>query len=242
MDYNGGNMRVLEVPMTVGDLMQEARRRAFRSLVLFLGIAAYAVALIYAGVHNYALLSRGVPPELIIFALLGLFGLEISAVALPLAVHFWTAPGLHRIAALAFYAVDALLLFGNSILDFHLNANLDLPAWMDLYLRYIAPATPLVVGAMWAALFILDPANRLRDVEMEMAAAARLALAARIAEAARAAEVNEIVEAAARQMAMELAARAVGRPVRLPPAPRPALNGAGPAPEPDGQEAGPKRP
>jgi hypothetical protein len=41
---------------------------------------------------------------------------------------------------------------------------------------------------------------------------------------------------------MELAARAVGRPVRLPPAPRPALNGAGPAPEPDGQEAGPKRP
>jgi hypothetical protein len=112
--------------MTVGDLMQEARRRAFRSLVLFLGIAAYAVALIYAGVHNYALLSRGVPPELIIFALLGLFGLEISAVALPLAVHFWTAPGLHRIAALAFYAVDALLLFGNSILDFHLNAGLDL--------------------------------------------------------------------------------------------------------------------
>jgi hypothetical protein len=228
--------------MTVGDLMQEARRRAFRSLVLFLGIAAYAVALIYAGVHNYALLTRGVAPELIIFALLGLFGLEISAIALPLAVHFWTAPGLHRIAALAFYAVDALLLFGNSILDFHLNAGLALPAWMDLYLRYIAPATPLVVGAMWATLFILDPANRLRDVEMEMAAAARLALAARIAEAARAAEVNEIVEAAARQMAMELAARAVGRPVRLPPAPRPALNGAGPAPEPDGQEAGPKRP
>jgi hypothetical protein len=94
--------------MTVGDLMQEARRRAFRSLVLFLGIAAYAVALIYAGVHNYALLTRGVPPELIIFALLGLFGLEISAIALPLAVHFWTAPGLHRIAALAFYAVDAV--------------------------------------------------------------------------------------------------------------------------------------
>jgi hypothetical protein len=56
----GDNMRVLEVPMTVGDLMQEARRRAFRSLVLFLGIAAYAVALIYAGVHNYALLTRGV--------------------------------------------------------------------------------------------------------------------------------------------------------------------------------------
>jgi hypothetical protein len=91
MAYNGANPHILEVPMTVGDLMQEARRRAFRSLVLFLGIAAYAVALIYAGVHNYALLTRGVPPELIIFALLGLFGLEISAIALPLAVHFWTA-------------------------------------------------------------------------------------------------------------------------------------------------------
>jgi hypothetical protein len=37
MAYNGANPHILEVPMTVGDLMQEARRRAFRSLVLFLG-------------------------------------------------------------------------------------------------------------------------------------------------------------------------------------------------------------
>jgi hypothetical protein len=104
---------------------------------------------------------------------------------------------------------------------------------MRLYLDFIAPVTPLAVGLMWSLLFILDPSNRLRDMEMELAAAARMALATRIAEAAKAADVNEIVESAAREMARDLVARAVGRPVL--PAPGPSVNGA--VPEPDGEDA-----
>jgi hypothetical protein len=94
---------------------------------------------------------------------LGLFTLELSAVGLPLAIHFWTAPGVHRIAALAFYFVDLALLAGNAVLDFRLNAGEALTQPMRLYLDFIAPATPLVVGLMWSVLFILDPANRIRD-------------------------------------------------------------------------------
>jgi hypothetical protein len=225
--------------MTVGDLMSESRRRAFKALAIFVGLAVYAGMLVYAGVHNYSLFVRGLREDLVIFALLGLFTLELSAVGLPLAVHFWTAPGVHRIAALAFYFVDLALLAGNAVLDFRLNAGLALTEPLRLYLDFIAPATPLVVGLMWSVLFILDPNNRIRDLEMELAAAARSALATRIAEAAKAADVNQIVEEAARAMARDLVARAVGRP--LPPPIRPSVNGV--EPEPDDEEAlAPKRP
>jgi hypothetical protein len=224
---------------TVGDLMGESRRRAFRALAIFVGVAVYAGMLVYAGVHNYSLFVRGLREDLVVFALLGLFTLELSAAGLPLAIHFWTAPGVHRIAALAFYFVDLLLLAGNAVLDFRLNANLALTEPMRLYLDFVAPATPLLVGLMWSVLFILDPANRLRDLEMELAAAARSALATRIAEAARAADVNVIVEEAARAMARDLVARAVGRPVL--PAPGRSVDGA--VPESDGEGAArvPKR-
>jgi hypothetical protein len=215
---------------TVGDLMSEAKRRAFKALAIFVGIAVYAGMLLYAGVHNYSLFTRGLREDLVIFALLGLFTLELSAVGLPLAIHFWTAPGVHRIAALAFYLADLTLLGGNAVLDFHLNAGLPLTPWMRLYLDFVAPATPLLVGLMWSILFILDPANRIRDMEMELAAAARMALANRIAEAAKAADVNQIVEGAAQAMARDLVARAVGRPLP-PPMAKPSANGA--APEPD---------
>jgi hypothetical protein len=211
---------------TVGDLMGEAKRRAFKALAIFVGIAVYAGMLLYAGVHNYSLFTRGLREDLVIFALLGLFTLELSAIGLPLAIHFWTAPGVHRVAALVFYFVDLLLLAGNAILDFRLNADLALTEPLRLYLDFIAPATPLVVGLMWSVLFILDPANRLRDMEMELASAARSALATRIAEAAKAADVNAIVEEAARAMARDLVARAVGRPLP-PPAVTHSVNGAG---------------
>jgi hypothetical protein len=217
---------------TVGDLMGEARRRAFGALAIFVGLAVYAGMLVYAGVHNYSLFVRGLREDLVIFALLGLFTLELSAIGLPLAIHFWTAPGVHRVAALTFYFVDLLLLAGNAVLDFRLNAGLELTEPMRLYLDFIAPATPLVVGLMWSVLFILDPANRIRDMEIELAAAARSALAARIAEAAKAADVNAIVEEAAREMARDLVARAVGRPLPSPVA-VPSVNGAVPDPERD---------
>lgn len=212
--------------------MGEARRRAFRALAIFVGLAVYAGMLVYAGVHNYSLFVRGLREDLVIFAFLGLFTLELSAIGLPLAIHFWTAPGVHRVAALTFYFVDLLLLVGNAVLDFRLNAGLELTEPMRLYLDFIAPATPLVVGLMWSVLFILDPANRLRDMEMELASAARSALATRIAEAAKAADVNEIVEEAARAMARDLVARAVGRPGSLSLV-RPSANGAVPDPERD---------
>jgi len=225
---------------TVGDLMSEAKRRAFKALAIFVGIAVYAGMLLYAGVHNYSLFVRGLREDLVIFALLGLFTLELSAVGLPLAIHFWTAPGVHRIAALAFYLADLTLLGGNAVLDFHLNAGLPLTPWMRLYLDFVAPATPLLVGLMWSILFILDPANRIRDMEMELAAAARMALANRIAEAAKAADVNQIVEGAAQAMARDLVARAVGRP--LPPPIKPSANGAVPEPERDMEDDEDTRP
>jgi hypothetical protein len=232
---------------TVGDIMSEAKRRAFRALAIFVGIVVYSGMLVYAGVHNYSLFVRGLREDLVVFAMLGLFTLEFSAVGFPLAVHFWTAPGLHRIAALVFYLIDLALLAGNAVLDFQLNAGLPLTQPMRVYLDFIAPATPLVVGLMWSTLFVLDPANRVRDLELELASAARSALAARIAEAAKAADVNQIVEEAARAMARDLVARAVGRPGSLSLV-RPSANGAVPDPERDvdveGDEGGrsfPKR-
>lgn len=100
---------------TISTTMKDSRHRALRLLAIALSLLVYLAGLAYAGVRSYTLFAATIDPALLPLAVLGIVALEISAVALPLAIHFWAQPGAQRMAALGFYFADLLLIASNAM-------------------------------------------------------------------------------------------------------------------------------
>lgn len=202
---------------SVGDVMSDSRGAALRALAIFAGVLVYCGALLYSGVHNWRLMLQGVAPDMVIWAALGVISLEISALALPVALHFWTHSAMQRIAAFAFYGVDLAAICANVILDYAIVANSagDLPGWLSAYLFYGVPATPILAGLGWSLLLLLDPSQRERAMVETLKSATREALARRIAAQARQANISAAVDQAAAQLAAGIVGQTLGVSVEI---------------------------
>ena len=194
----------------IGNIMTKGRDAAVKSIAIGAGIVVYLGMLAYSGVHNYSVMTRGIQGDMVIWALLGVVALEVSAAALPLALHYWCYADLHRIAAFAFYAVDITLIVGNVILDNAITAGETLPAWIKIYQFYGAPIVPIIAGLGWSVLFLLDPSQKERATSETLKAATREALSVRIAEAAKGADISEAVDKAAGEMARSIIMETLG--------------------------------
>lgn len=184
---------------TVGDIMQNAQNAATKKMVIFSGIGVYLAGIVYAEVHGFSILSKGVAPDFLFWAYLGMIALGVSAVALPLALHSWTFDAMHRNAALIFYVLDLALLGTNSFVDFGVNTGQALPEWADMYKTYIMPATPVIAAMGWSILFLLDPAQRMNQLKQTLRAAVQQALSQQIVQAAKSPLIAaEVARAAAR--------------------------------------------
>lgn len=183
---------------SVGDIMQEAKLATMKRLVMLAGIVVYIAGVVYAEVHGFSLLSGGVQSDFLVWAYLGMVALGVSALALPLALHVWTFDATQRIAAFAFYFVDIALLAVNSFVDFETNTGQTLASWAQVYADYVLPATPVLCAVGWGLLFLLDPSQRLLQIQQTLKAAMQEALAAQIVEAAKGGDVTDEVKAAAR--------------------------------------------
>lgn len=193
---------------SVGDIMQDAKLEVWKRLVMLAGVLVYIAGVVYAEVHGWTLLSNGVSPDMQIWAGLGMVALGITALALPLALHAWTFDATHRMAAIAFYVVDIALLGLNSFVDFSVNEGQVLAGWAQMYFQYILPATPVIAAVGWGLLFLLDPAQKMLQIQQELKAAMQASLAQQIVEAAKssavAAEVNEAARKAVSKVSKDL--------------------------------------
>jgi len=195
-----------------GDLMTAGRDKALKTIAIWASLFVYFGFICYSGAHNWRLLQSGVAPELRIWAAVGVIALEITALALPLALHFWCHAPLQRFLAFGFYAVDLLLIGANMILDYAaVTANLaNLPAWLTFYLWFIVPACPVICGLGWSLLWLTDPSQRERAMVETLRAATRESLMARIAQQARAADLTKDVDKAAAIMARDIISETLG--------------------------------
>lgn len=202
---------------TVGDVMQEGRNRALKTLAIGAGIVVYIGMIGYSAVHNFRLMTAGVAEDMLIWAVLGVLSLEVTALALPIALHWWCHAPLQRFAALAFYGIDLALVFINVVLDFAVVSQAEtLPGWMQIYAFYAVPATPIICGLGWSLLFLLDPSQRERATRETLAASTKEVLANRIAKAAQGAEVESMVQDAARAAAWQIVTETLGVTRSLP--------------------------
>ncbi len=199
---------------TIHSALRDNRRRALAGVAIFLGIVAYVGGLLYAGVRSFDLFAKTIPADLLPLAVVGVVVLELNAVGLPLAMHFWTAPGGQRMATLAFYVLDLTLIAANAILDAAHNAGTLLPSFMQSYGIYGLPALPILGMATWAVLWALDSSSREHDMTAAVRAATHEAMLAQIIEEANAVDITEEVRRAAAEHARAIVGETLGRAKR----------------------------
>lgn len=190
--------------------LQDHGRNGLRGFAMVLSIIVYTAALVYAGVRSYDLFARTLPPDLLGLALLGIVALEVTALGLPLAVHFWTAPGQQRMIAYGFYFLDLVLIIANSILDAAYNSGAILPGFMQWYGVFAVPGLPVFCMVGWALIWMTDPTTREHDMKAAVSAATREALFGRIIEETAQADITAEVQAAARLQVREIVGETLG--------------------------------
>ena len=196
---------------TIATALRDNSCTALKGLAVTLSLVIYCAGLIYAGVRSYTLFAATIDPGLLPLAVLGIVALELSAIALPLAVHFWTSPGAQRYAALGFYLLDLALVVGNSILDAAHHSGTLLPEFLQAYGVYAVPALPVFCMVGWALIWALDPASRERDMAETVKAATHEALMSQIQKAAESVDISRAVEDAAKEAARALVGETLGR-------------------------------
>lgn len=194
----------------IGDIARQNQAAAWRWIALLGSFITYSGMIAYSAVHNWSLLTRGIAIESRIWAGIGVISLEITALSLPLALHYWTHDSKQRITAFAFYMIDLFLVIFNVIVDYSITTETILPTWLQGYLFYIVPATPIVCGIGWTLIWLLDPSQRDRAMIETLKAATRQSLAQKIMDNARAIELDEYTESIAQTMASDIIRQTLG--------------------------------
>lgn len=182
-----------------------------KKVALFLAALTYAFAVIYGDIMFLGMVQDAFPDGFLqAMAYFGAITTAISAIVLPLALHFWFAPGEQFIAGILFWLVDVAALALNSILAYQLALEIPLDdmlaIWYDL-----APATPLLAVIGWGAMFLLDPSQKLRHAMAEIEANQIDAYKNHLTAANNSDEVYAILEAGARADAKRFSEYLTGR-------------------------------
>jgi hypothetical protein len=204
-----------EPAATVGNILQEGMHKAVKTIVVFMSILIYLAGVIYAEVHGLSMLSKGVNPDFLMWAYIGMMALGFSAIALPLALHFWTFAHLQRIFTFGFYAVDFGLLILNAFLDYAGNTGGQIAGWAQMYLTYIMPATPVLCAIGWSVVWLLDPATKAHVLRQTLRSSIIESKANQVANAAKASAVTQAVNAAAEKEVADALTELFGRPVTM---------------------------
>lgn len=208
-------------PATIGELMRSQRREAIRAAAMFMAVVLYAAVLIYTGVHNFNLISRTVAPDQQLFAITALLCLEGAAIFLPIAIHFWLAPGPQRMVGYLLYGINFAIVITNTVLDAITHRAETPPDWLQLYATFVLPATPIIIGVGIAFIFLLDPSKKIHDARAAAQAASMDAMALHMREAAGRDDVNNAIHQAAVKDMQEATLRVTGVKVPQLPAPKP---------------------
>jgi hypothetical protein len=195
----------------IGTAMIENRLAAFKWIAAVGIVVAYLGVVLYCEVRTYTLLARTIEAGLLPLALVGVFCQGILAVSLPLLIHHGSEPGPHRLWAMLLYAADILVMGFNAVLDASLHTGAEVTAPLQMWAQFGVPAVPVALLAGVAVLWLVDPAQRDRDLTASVRAATRFALAQQVIDAASGTEVNEDVQAYARAFARQLVAETLGQ-------------------------------
>lgn len=201
---------------TVGDMMTKQNKDITKILTYALGALVYLSGVLYAEAHGFAMLSKGVSAEFMIWAVLGMVAVGITALVLPIMLLQVIKDPLQWIMCLIFYAVDVAIMCVNAAVDFMGNTGGALPSWGMLYISWILPLTPVIVSAGWMVDFLLDPDIRQRIKLASVQAAIQTSRLNKAIKHASTEEAGATIDGQAAMDAQDLLADALGHPVYRP--------------------------
>jgi hypothetical protein len=198
---------------TVGDIMQKDSSAGIKWLVIVVSALVYIAGLVYAEVHGVTMLQKGVAPDMRLWATMGMIAAGVSAVLFPIALQAWAIEAKHRLATILFYVLDFGFLAFNAFTDFDVNSGQQLAGWAQTYISYILPASPVIVAAMWAILWELDPSVKEKVQRLTLRMAMKEKMTRKVAEAAKGQNVTSVVNAAAQREVDRALTELFGTPV-----------------------------
>lgn len=197
--------------VSIQSSMREQRRRTFMRISLAISLFVYVACLAYAGVRSYSLFSITIDQSLILLALLGIIALEFTALGLPIAIHFWTSPGIQRIVAYIFYALDLAMIGMNAVVDAARHSGALLPEYFVAYGTFAVPALPVFCMIGWALIWVFDPASREADMIASVQSSTFESMLNSIREATDMVDITSAVKTTAEEAARALVGETLGR-------------------------------
>lgn len=206
--------------------MESRNTKAMKSLAIGLAALTYVGAVIYGDIMFLQVMGKAFPSGIIgALAMAGAVMTAVSAITLPLALHFWFKPGLQFIWGVIFWFVDVVVLALNSILAFAIASGNITDSWLLVW-GELSPATPLVAVLGWGLAFLFDPSQKLMHAKAEHEADLIDIYAEQMRQAAKEANTYQIIQRGAHQQAAQYAGMLTGTriPVELLPEPKAAPN------------------
>lgn len=192
--------------------MNDRKAQGIRFIVIGVAALTYALAVGYGDVMFLSVVSHAFPSGFLAgLAIAGALATAASALLLPLALHFWLAPGTQFLVGIGYWVADILVLALNSILAYGLATGATDP-WL-LTWQELSPATPLLAVLGWGLIFLFDQSHALRHARLGLEADLAEAHAAQLADASRGADVQDIIREGAQAAARDYAHHLTG--VRL---------------------------
>ena len=151
-----------------------------KAIALWMGGAVYAgvVLLFLAFFQN--LMADQFTGFLQIVARVGAVLVALNALALPVALHYWTVTSGHKAAGIVFYSLDIILMALNTLAAANMH-NGNIAEWLKQYTEY-APASVIFTLFGWAVLFMTDPGQRALIKLSEAITSAQVTIVKRAAE------------------------------------------------------------
>lgn len=206
--------------------MESRNTRAMKSLAIGLAALTYVGAVIYGDIMFLQVMGKAFPSGIIgALAMAGAVMTAVSAITLPLALHFWFKPGLQFIWGVIFWLLDVAVLGLNSILAFAIASGVVTDSWLLIW-GELSPATPLVAVFGWGLAFLFDPSQKLMHAKAEHEADLIDIYAEQMKQAAKEANTYEIIQRGAHQQAAQYAGYLTGTRIpvdKLPPHQLPAI-------------------
>lgn len=128
-----------------------------KSVAIIGSILVYVAVVIYTEYHFYNLVTQFVPGGLQVVGLIAVAASALTAIALPLAIHFWFRSGLQIILGWIFYGIHFLAMFANLILDSSIASSSEAPEFVgDIYAVYVLPGYIAFYALAWSIIWFVD--------------------------------------------------------------------------------------
>lgn len=149
--------------------MNEKNREAVKTFAIIGSILVYVAFVIYSEYHFYNLVQTFLPEgpaQLVGYLAVAVTGM--TAVFLPIALHFWVRSGEQKIGGWIFYGLHFVFVAANMVLDSAANAGVELGRFFDIYGTYVLPAVTAFYAIGWIALWAFDPASKRIEDELDV--------------------------------------------------------------------------